>query len=355
MLYFRTLTADAEPSQVPIADRTAEALERALLTVDDGECVAILAAAMQDDLAFGEWSRREAAGGTTADESPAVARWWSAGLATKLQDRLVIAHEPAESGIERRLPALVGKLRQCERQLAAFDERLEREKLESLKELAYGAGHEVNNPLANIAARAQSLLADEPHPERQRKLTAIHRQAMRAHEMIADLMLFARPPEPEFAECDLAEIVRRVVGEFAEDARERYVVITCEAPSPAIAAVDETQLGVAVAALVKNALEAIGEQGHVEVAVRVVHVAGEHKAEIVVADNGPGIAPEVRRHIFDPFFSGREAGRGLGFGLSKCWRIVTDHGGSVVVASPATGGAEFTIALPVPSATSVTG
>jgi signal transduction histidine kinase len=354
MLYFRTLTADAEPSQVPIADRTAEALERALLTVDDGECVAILAAAMQDDLAFGEWSRREAAGGAAADESSAVARWWAAGLATKLQDRLEVANEPADSDIERRFPALLRKLHACERQLAAFDERLEREKLESLKELAYGAGHEVNNPLANIAARAQSLLADEPHPERQRKLTAIHRQAMRAHEMIADLMLFARPPEPEVAECDLAEIVRRVIGEFAEDARGRSIEITCQAPSPVAATVDKTQLAVAVAALVKNALEAIGEKGRVEVAVRTVEIADENLAEIVVADDGPGIAPEVRRHIFDPFFSGREAGRGLGFGLSKCWRIVTDHGGTVVVASPASGGAEFTISLPISSPTSPT-
>jgi C4-dicarboxylate-specific signal transduction histidine kinase len=54
----------------------------------------------------------------------------------------------------------------------------------------------------------------------------------------------------------------------------------------------------------------------------------------------------VREHIFDPFFSGREAGRGLGFGLSKCWRIVTDHGGTVVVGHPPGGGAEFIIRLP---------
>ena len=70
----------------------------------------------------------------------------------------------------------------------------------ALKELAYGASHEINNPLANIAARAQTLLEDEPDPERRRKLTAIHRQAMRAHEMIADLMLFARPPKLELAD-----------------------------------------------------------------------------------------------------------------------------------------------------------
>ena len=75
------------------------------------------------------------------------------------------------------------------RKMDDFEQRLEREKLEALKELAYGASHEINNPLANIAARAQTLLDDEIDPERRRKLLAIHRQALRAHEMIADLML----------------------------------------------------------------------------------------------------------------------------------------------------------------------
>ncbi len=68
--------------------------------------------------------------------------------------------------------------------------------------------------------------------------------------------------------------------------------------------------------------------------------------QISVADTGPGIATEVRQHLFDPFYSGREAGRGLGFGLSKCWRIVRLHGGQVDVSCPDSGGAVFTITLP---------
>jgi C4-dicarboxylate-specific signal transduction histidine kinase len=61
------------------------------------------------------------------------------------------------------------------------------------------------------------------------------------------------------------------------------------------------------------------------------------------------VAAEVREHIFDPFFSGREAGRGLGFGLSKCWRIVTEHGGRVTVGDGAERGAVFIIELPLGS------
>jgi signal transduction histidine kinase len=230
---------------------------------------------------------------------------------------------------------------------ADFERRLEQAKLAALVEFAYGAGHEINNPLANIAARAQSLLADEPDPERRRKLSAIHRQAMRAHEMIADLMLFARPPKLEIAAADLRRILLQVVDDARELATERSINLAADVGTvPIPVRVDATQLAVAVMALVVNAIEAIGSDGRVIVAARPLNAAADCAAEVVVRDNGPGISDDMRPHLFDPFFSGREAGRGLGFGLSKCWRIVTDHGGQVFVDNVAGGGAEFTIALP---------
>src|SRR5882724_11261554 len=140
--------------------------------------------------------------------------------------------------------------------MATSDDRLELEKLEALKELAYGAGHEVNNPLANIAARAQTLLEDERDPDRRRKLVAIHRQAMRAHEMIADLMLFARPPQMNVAEFDLGRLVQTVVDEAHEIVDERGIDLTFDAGiAPLVLSGDETQLAVAIGAVVKNAIE----------------------------------------------------------------------------------------------------
>jgi signal transduction histidine kinase len=258
--------------------------------------------------------------------------------------RFFLAIEP---GIERRLPALLARLCHCERQLVDFDRRLEQEKLAALKELAYGAGHEINNPLANIAARAQTLAQDEADPERRRKLVAIHRQAMRAHEMIADLMLFARPPALSLAPCDLRSLAGQVVAELGDLAKERQIQLECGADQPAIMLeADQTQLAAALQAVVVNAMEAVGAGGHVEVLARQQSAGGEHWAELVVRDDGPGVSDDVRQHMFDPFFSGREAGRGLGFGLSKCWRIVTDHGGQVVVGSSPRGGCELTILLP---------
>jgi len=227
---------------------------------------------------------------------------------------------------------------------ASFESRLERAKLDAMKELAYGASHEINNPLANISARAQSLLRDERDPERRRTLEAINQQALRAHEMISDLMLFARPPKLQLAAVNLGEVIQQAARGLASDLQRREIIlaITIDDPSPSCSG-DNTQLQVAIHALVDNAANAIGRGGVINVAVKRDE---ESRAQIIVDDNGPGIAAEIRPHIFEPFYSGREAGRGLGFGLSKAWRIITLHGGGIEVESPPTGGATFTITLP---------
>ena len=222
---------------------------------------------------------------------------------------------------------------------------LEQQKLDAMKELAYGASHEINNPLANIAARAQNLLRDEAAPERRRSLEMIHQQAMRAHEMIADLMLFARPPQLQFEPVDLCELAQ-TIGTAAEDEFARHDIrlvlhlsgVDCHVEA------DAQQLQVALGALLRNSQEAIGAGGTIEITVR--ENADSEDFSIEVLDTGAGISPEVRKHLFDPFYSGREAGRGLGFGLSKCWRIVTDHGGTLEVDDAISAGARFTMRLP---------
>jgi signal transduction histidine kinase len=261
---------------------------------------------------------------------------------------------------------------------AAFAAALEAAKLQALYNFAYGLSHEINNPLANIATRAQALLVDEPDPDRRRKLATIVQQAFRAHEMIADLMLFARPPALKLQPVDLPQLADCVVAEMQEQAREQGTQLTrTGAASPLIATADPTQLGVALKALVQNALEAVKTGGAVEVSAECgvrnaesrqefqVHgmkhkVDGPHDASIphsdfrtphfllTVSDTGPGIPPEVRPHIFDPFFSGREAGRGLGLGLSKAWRIAELHGGTIEVETSAAEGARLTILLGQP-------
>jgi signal transduction histidine kinase len=225
--------------------------------------------------------------------------------------------------------------------------QIEQAKLAALKELAYGASHEINNPLANISARAQVLLRDERDPERRRALEAIDQQALRAHEMIADLMLFARPPRLQCETWSPAELAAHVAQQFGDECQRRDVALILEtAAAPPCLHADRVQLGAALQAVVRNALEAIGSDGVITLTVsrRPDEVDG---VRISVADDGPGFAPEQLEHACDPFYSGREAGRGLGFGLSKCWRIVTEHGGRLQLASPAAGGAVVHLDLPL--------
>jgi hypothetical protein len=262
----------------------------------------------------------------------------------------------AINGLIAEFPDLVARLRRLAELEERFDAAVEQAKLDALKELAYGASHELNNPLANISARAQTLLQEEKDPERRRRLAAINSQAFRAHEMIADMMLFARPPQLQPHTVNLVELLEDLIRRLADEAAQQDTELVFVGPnSPVEARVDPVHLRAAVRALVINALEALADGGRIEVGVRAVPGSSRTSAamaEIVVADNGPGISAEIRAHMFDPFYSGREAGRGLGLGLSKCWRIVTQHGGRIEVESnPAAEiggrGARFKIMLPI--------
>jgi signal transduction histidine kinase len=259
------------------------------------------------------------------------------------------------SGGGQRLQFLVSQLSRVEELETRFDRSLEAAKLDSLKELAYGASHEINNPLANISARAQTLLTAEHDPERRRTLATIHTQALRAHEMIADLMLFARPPKPKRERTEIATLVATVVEELSQAAASQDTELLFHAPAKALfASVDKTQLAVAVRALCANALQALGRGGRVECTLQHCPAdaaenfrSGHETMQLTVTDNGPGLSPSAKQHLFDPFYSGREAGRGLGLGLSKCWRIVSMHGGQVDVESRPGEGSRFSIRLPI--------
>ncbi len=242
------------------------------------------------------------------------------------------------------LPQLVSQLCRLAELESNFDRTLQTAKLDALKEFAYGAGHELNNPLANIASRAQTLLKEETHPERRRRLAAINTQAFRAHEMLADMMLFARPPQLTLAKVDIVRLTDEVVSELVDDAQTQQTTLQrTGAGGVLLMDADPVQLHVALKVLCTNSLEVLGRGGNLTVEIR----RSDEMAELSIRDDGPGIAPEIREKIFDPFFSGREAGRGLGFGLSKCWRIVRLHGGTIEAAKNASGGAEFIIRLPL--------
>lgn len=211
------------------------------------------------------------------------------------------------------------------------DRMLRDAKLAALGEFAAGAGHEINNPLAAISGRAQLLLRGEHDPERRRHLTTIGAQALRIRDLIGDAMLFARPPQPEPESLDLAQVLDRVVDRFAGRLAAKGLTVSRDDSAVREIWADAVQLPVVVSELLRNAIEASPQGGVIRLEVRSERADDGDWVCFSVRDDGPGLTDESAEHLFDPFFSGRDAGRGLGFGLSKCWRIVTGHGGRIAV------------------------
>lgn len=393
MLWLPAISFGGGSWRLPLAPESASALVDALALGPDEQALAGLAGAIERDPGLALWAfcRPPPAEAPEPRTAAALARWlaesavdlleglqveeaddesphslllraadaWQAPLPDWLRKSIAASEErrcvvAPSSPVEQALPALIRRLARLKRLETAFAEQLETEKLEAMAEFAAGAGHEINNPIAVIAGRAQLFLRSERDPERRRELAVMNAQAMRVYEMIADMMLFARPPEPKLSACDLSELLDRLPGELATEAARRRIEFGREGlREPLVIHADVDQMSAALRALVENAIEAMPGGGRVQLCL-VDHRSANGAAngrreeiEIVVCDNGPGIAPEVRRHLFDPYFSGRGAGRGLGLGLSKCWRIVANHGGRIDVASEPGRGAKFTIRLPV--------
>jgi len=127
-------------------------------------------------------------------------------------------------------------------------------------------------------------------------------------------------------------------------ARQDTAICRKGAADPIVVRADPVQLNVALRAICQNAIENLDSGGHIEIELERLSTSGE--VRISLSDDGPGIKPEERRHIFDPFYSARQAGRGLGLGLSKSWRIITNHGGRIEVSTQPGPGVSFQIILP---------
>ena len=249
--------------------------------------------------------------------------------------------------LDRWLPAASITPQQRAEFLDEVERVLETGKLEALGEFAAGAGHEINNPVATIAGRAQLLLASEVDSERRHALEIIGGQALRIRDMIGDVMLFARPPEPRIERVELLPLVEQAVQSQAELHRKQSASIAVNIPSDWTLMGDRNQLLVLFSNLVRNSLEANDRPGlAISLDVRQAERESSPWSVITVTDDGPGIPDEIREHLFDPFYSGRPAGRGLGFGLSKCWKIARLHGGEIQVLAAKGRGASFEVWWP---------
>jgi two-component system, NtrC family, sensor kinase len=238
-------------------------------------------------------------------------------------DKHLLSQNKALESLEREQDQLHSLL-QGGRQ--ADTERLRALKLEALAEFAAGAAHEINNPLAVISGQAQYLLGHEAETARQQSLHKIITQVQRVHQLLTELMQFARPARPQRQWVEPRMLARETLLSLHEFAAQRQVRLEgLEIEDLPAIFVDARQSRTALECLVRNAIEAAGPAGWVRLRAR----AGSESLEFLIEDSGPGPNPAHAEHLFDPFFSGRQAGRGRGLGLPTAWRLAQEQGGDV--------------------------
>jgi signal transduction histidine kinase len=246
------------------------------------------------------------------------------------------------SRLRRKLDEAVAAFR---RRVAGEDAQRRTAKLAALAEFAAGAGHEINNPLAVILGRAQLLLTRAEDVETVRSLRAIVTQAQRAHRILRDLMYFARPPETHPRLCSADEVLRGSLRDAQAEADARGIRLVGDQRPPAHARVwtDPEPLRHVADILVRNALEATPAGG----TVFAVSAGDEQTLRWTIKDSGRGLSAQEAAHMFDPFFCGRQAGRGLGLGLSRAARIAQRAGGEITWQSVPGQGTSFQFRLPL--------
>lgn len=242
--------------------------------------------------------------------------------------------------LEQRLQAVVA----AASTLGDDEPRLREGKLQGLAEFAAGAGHELNNPLAVIVGRAQLLLGRVSDPEVARALGIILAQAQRTHRILRDLMFVARPPAPRPRNCRPSEVLRNCLADAQGECDARGIRLVGEFDQAETTTwTDPDGLCHLAEALLRNAIQATPSGGKIQVR------AGRTGEEIrwSFADSGKGIGASEGPLLFDPFYCGRQAGRGLGLGLPRASRIASQLGGTLRWTSTPGQGSVFQVHLPL--------
>ena len=251
---------------------------------------------------------------------------------------------------EQALRAKVSEVEHATISLKQAQDRLIRsERLASVGRLAAGLAHEVGNPIAALLGLEDLLLeggldAAEQHDFLQR----MRKETERINRILRDLLQFARPPQAhEMARADQGDVAAAVTDTAALIAPQkamRDVELELSIPDglPSVALGDE-QLMQLVLNLLLNAVDALDGGGR----VRVSALPGaEGGVQLIVEDDGPGVALAVRERLFEPFVTTKEVGKGTGLGLAVCRGLVEAVGGSIVLDVAFTRGARFVVDLP---------
>ena len=226
------------------------------------------------------------------------------------------------------------------------------ERLASLGTLAAGVAHEINNPLAIISESTgwmrQLLARDElkgmlRRADFEKALDKVEKSVERARRITHQLLSFVRKTDSTFSQLDLTGLIDETVQFLEHETKKRGIkIIRKTASASASVWSDPYRIRQALVNLLTNAVQAIGTEGEITLAVED---SADHTA-ITVSDNGPGIPGENLARIFEPFFSTKSPGEGTGLGLFVTRGIIEKLGGTVTVESEVGKGASFCVRLP---------
>jgi len=219
------------------------------------------------------------------------------------------------------------------------------EKLAAIGQLISGVAHELNNPLSSILILVETLLQDVRPLEDTEALTTIRDQARRSRAIVRDLLSSARGGPVRRQPTNVTDLLQRTARGLAPQVEELggELQITVQSALPEVS-MDPTAIAQVITNLVVNAAQAAKEGGR----VRLLGRAASDRIEIVVEDNGPGIAPDDFSRLFEPFFTTKPPGVGTGLGLAVSRGIVEVHQGTLMAENIPEGGARFTLSLPAP-------
>jgi len=242
--------------------------------------------------------------------------------------------------IFRRLEMKSEELRKTQEQLVQAG------KLASTGQLAAGVAHELNNPLTTVSGYAQLLLRHlNKKDSNYKKIEAMAKEANRCKAIIKNLLDFSRQAKrKDYRILNLHTPLKNILSLVGEQMRLQNVRVIKNLDShlPKIKA-NPGQLEQVFMNIVSNALDSMPNGGELRIATRKI----DSGIEIAFTDNGCGISKESRDKVFNPFFTTKRPGRGVGLGLSVSYGIIREHGGEIGVESEEGKGSTFTIRLPV--------
>ncbi|MDP7040161.1 MAG: ATP-binding protein [Myxococcota bacterium] len=263
----------------------------------------------------------------------------------KLTYATVSLQTQVTSGLQDRLRVLVfedfTEMRHLEAKYRMQD------RLAATGQLAASIAHEIRNPLAAISGAIQLLEPQDDASSDELKLqNIVHREIDRLNLLISDFLNYARPPSPELKNTNLSELSRDVVLILKSDHNFSDKNIETILTSDDLhAEVDQKQMHQVLWNLLRNALEASPPDGAVTLQFSTDFLDNQECISIKISDTGPGISPEIRDNIFEPFVTNKSNGTGLG--LAVAHRIIVAHHGQIEAQDNDPKGTIFAISLPI--------